>query len=42
VLTTVNKAALDLLVGPTPAFELVGRPYDLDHILQAVHRALKR
>jgi hypothetical protein len=29
VLTTVNKQALDQLVGPTEAFEIVGTPHDL-------------
>jgi len=31
---------LEVLVGPTPAIELVGRPYDLATILAAVQRAL--
>ncbi len=39
VLTTTNKRALDGLVGPTPAHELVGKPYDIDVLLAAVHRA---
>ena len=39
VLTTTNKRALEELVGPTPAHELVGKPYDLDALLAAVHRA---
>ena len=29
MLTTVNKQALDQLVGPTEAFEIVGTPHDL-------------
>ncbi len=41
VLTTANKSVLDLLVGPTPTFELIGRPFDLDAILQAVRRAVQ-
>jgi DNA-binding response OmpR family regulator len=40
VLTTVNKRALDGLVGETPAHELLGKPYDLDVIIAAVQRAL--
>lgn len=40
VLTTTNKHALDDLVGPTPAHEIVGKPYDLDELLAAVHRAV--
>jgi len=40
VLTTTNRTALGLLVGPTSAIELIGRPFDLDSIVQAVHRAL--
>jgi DNA-binding response OmpR family regulator len=36
VLTTVNKTILEALVGPTPALELVGKPFDLDLLLQAV------
>lgn len=29
VLTTTNKKRLEELVGPTDAFEIVGKPYDL-------------
>lgn len=39
VLTTTNKRALDSLVGPTETIEIIGKPYDLDHILAAVKRA---
>ncbi len=40
VLTTTNKRALDELVGPTNSFEIIGKPFDLDHIVQAVRQAL--
>jgi DNA-binding response OmpR family regulator len=40
VLTTTNKRALDTLVGPTLAYELIGKPYDLDDVIGAIRRAL--
>ncbi|MEP6917337.1 MAG: hypothetical protein ABJC89_16925 [Acidobacteriota bacterium] len=40
VVTTTNKRALDALVGPNDAFEIVGKPYDLDRIVAAVEAAL--
>jgi DNA-binding NtrC family response regulator len=40
VVTTTNRTALDMLVGSTNAIELIGRPFDLDAIVQAVNRAL--
>jgi DNA-binding NarL/FixJ family response regulator len=40
VLTTTNKRRLEELVGPTDAFEIVGKPYDLDKIVEAVEMAL--
>ena len=39
VLTTTNKRVLDRLVGPTPAQEIVGKPYDLEALVAAVRRA---
>lgn len=40
VVTTTNKKRLEELVGPTDAFEIVGKPYDIDAIVRAVKTAL--
>jgi CheY-like chemotaxis protein len=40
VLTTTNKKRLEELVGPTDAFEIVGKPYDLEKIVAAVKVAI--
>ncbi|HME96573.1 MAG TPA: hypothetical protein VKN16_20430 [Methylomirabilota bacterium] len=40
VLTTTNKPALDDLVGPTEAIEIIGKPYDLERVVGAVRDAL--
>jgi DNA-binding NtrC family response regulator len=40
VLTTTNKKRLEELVGPTDAFEIVGKPYDIDQIVRATRVAL--
>jgi len=40
VLTTTNKRALDELVGPTPAHEIIGKPFDLNDLLAAVRAAV--
>jgi DNA-binding response OmpR family regulator len=43
VLTTTNKARLDEAVGKdSEAFEIVGKPYDLDQIKGAIQATLKR
>lgn len=43
VLTTTNKDRLDETVGQdSKAFEIVGKPYDLDQIKIAIHASLKR
>jgi DNA-binding response OmpR family regulator len=43
VLTTTNKDRLDETIGDdSKAFEIVGKPYDLDHIELAIHAALTR
>jgi DNA-binding response OmpR family regulator len=42
VLTTTNKDRLDETVGEdSRAFEIVGKPYDLDQIKAAIHASLK-
>ena len=40
VVTTTNKRALDELVGPTNSIEIIGKPFDLDHIVAVVRRTL--
>jgi DNA-binding NarL/FixJ family response regulator len=40
VLTTTNKEALDEIVGPTEAVEIIGKPFDIDQVVEAVRRAL--
>jgi DNA-binding response OmpR family regulator len=43
VLTTTNKDRLDEAVGAdSEAIEIVGKPYDLDQIKEAIHASLKR
>ena len=41
VVTTTNKRRLDEIVGPTDTFEIVGKPYDINLIVEAVKTALK-
>ena len=40
VLTTTNKNALEQLVGPTDTIEIVGKPYEIDAVIEAVRKAL--
>jgi DNA-binding NtrC family response regulator len=40
IVTTTNKRALEEIVGGTGAHEIIGKPYDLDAIVDAVRRAL--
>src|ERR1700760_759973 len=40
VVTTTNKKALDELIGPSAAVELLCKPYDLEQIVQPVTQAL--
>ena len=40
VVTTTNKRALDELVGPTNTIEIIGKPYDIDRLIDAVRLVL--
>jgi len=40
VVTTTNKRALEEFVGPSATFELIGKPYDLSVLVEAVRREL--
>jgi DNA-binding NtrC family response regulator len=42
VITTTNKPVLEKLVGETEAFEIIGKPYDLGRVVDAVRAALAR
>jgi hypothetical protein len=40
VLTTTNKQALESFVGPTPAVEIIGKPFDIEEFIEAVRCVL--
>ena len=40
IITTTNKPALESLVGETEAIEIIGKPYDLLQVVEAVRAAL--
>ena len=40
VLTTTHKGHLEEMVGPTDAIEIVGKPYDVNKIIDAVRRGV--
>lgn len=42
VLTTTHKGNLERLVGPTDAIEILGKPFDLQQVVEAVNRAVER
>jgi hypothetical protein len=42
VITTTNKPALESLVGENDALEIIGKPYDLARVIDAVRAALDR
>jgi DNA-binding response OmpR family regulator len=42
VLTTTNYHALEKLVGPTNAFEIVGKPFDLHILVEKVNEAYRK
>ena len=41
VLTTTHKANLERLVGPTEALEIIGKPYDLEQVVDAAVRTVE-
>jgi DNA-binding response OmpR family regulator len=42
VLTTTNKDALESFVGKTPTHELIGKPFDLQEIIDSIKKAYGR
>ena len=41
ILTTTNKRVLEELVGATDTLEIIGKPFDLQDIVNAVKKAVK-
>lgn len=39
ILTTTNKKALEEIVGETMAIEIVGKPFDMKHLVDIVKKA---
>lgn len=42
VVTTTNHRALEAFAGETRAIEIMGKPYDLQALVDAVHRAVRQ
>jgi CheY-like chemotaxis protein len=42
VVTTTNQRALESIVGPSNTVEIIGKPYDLRMVVEAVRRAFER
>jgi DNA-binding NtrC family response regulator len=40
ITTTTNRAALEGFVGPNDAIEIIGKPFDLEQLIDTVRRAL--
>jgi DNA-binding response OmpR family regulator len=41
LVTTTNKRALETLVGPTSAHEIIGKPFDIEALLESVRRLVQ-